>query len=113
MADGADEPSKHKRARHQGAVCVVARLEAAAGAADAVAKELAGFAQAVRAGEAGCTSYYVTHSIGAPQHFAAHARFCDWAAFKAHAETAHMEAALARITPRLAAPVSLEIFLEV
>ncbi|HRP12692.1 MAG TPA: antibiotic biosynthesis monooxygenase, partial [Terricaulis sp.] len=86
---------------------MVARIEAAPGAASAVAQGLAALAAAVRAGEAGCTSYYVTHSIGAPQHFAAHARFSDWAAFKAHAETAHMEAALARITPRLAAPVSL------
>jgi len=113
MADGADEPNKRRRARHQGAVCMVARLEALSEDAEDIAEALAAFAAAVRASEPGCTSYYVTHSIGAPQHFAAHARFLDWAAFKAHGETPHLERALARVTPGLASPLALEIFLEV
>ena len=113
MADGQDAPARLKPTRHHGAVCVVARLEAAPGAEAVLERALGAFANAVRGEEAGCTSYYVTRHIGAPEHFAVHARFADWAAFKAHAETPHMERALPRITAALAAPMGLEIFFEV
>lgn len=113
MADGESAPAQHKSARHEGAVCVVARLEAVAGAEAALERMLGAFAALVRAEETACTSYYVTRHAGAAQHFAVHVRFKDWAAFKAHAETPHMERALPRISAALAAPVSLEIFFEV
>ncbi|HRK65356.1 MAG TPA: antibiotic biosynthesis monooxygenase [Terricaulis sp.] len=113
MADGEDAPAQRKPARHLGAVCVTVRLEAELGGETTVEQALAHFASAVRAEEPGCTSYYLSRQIGSNRHFAVHARFADWAAFNAHAETPHMEHALARLTPALAAPVALEIFLEV
>lgn len=113
MADGEDAPSQRKPARHQGAVCVTARLEAELGGEAVIEQALAHFAAAVRVEEPGCTSYYISRQIGSNRHFAVHARFADWAAFNAHAETPHMEHALARLSPALAAPVALEIFLEV
>lgn len=113
MADGESAPAPYKSARHQGAVCVVARLEAAVGAEAALGRALGAFAAVVRAEETACTSYYVTHHAGAPTHFAVHVRFADWAAFKAHPETPHMARALPRISALLAAPMALEIFFEV
>ena len=113
MADGEDAPSQRKPARHEGAVCVTARLEASAGAQTVLEEALGAFAAAVRGEEPACTTYYITRAIGADRHFAGHARFIDWAAFKAHAETPHMTHLLARLTPALAAPVALEIFLEI
>lgn len=113
MADGEDAPSQRRPARHLGAVCVTARLEAQPGAELQVEQGLAHFASAVRAEEPGCTSYYISRQIGSNRHFAVHARFADWSAFNVHAETPHMEYALARLTPALSAPVALEIFLEV
>lgn len=112
MADGEDighpEP-----AAHAGAVCVILRGRAVGGAgADLIQllNELAGW---VRADEPGCDSYVVTREVGAPDRFAVHARFADWAAFNAHAETAHLNSILPRVTARLASPISMEIFLEV
>ncbi len=113
MADGENAPSQHKSSRHKGALCVVARLEARSGAEEGVQRALQKLARAVRAEEIGCTAYNVTRPLGGAAHFVVHARFSDWAAFEAHAETAHMEAALPRISAELTAPMSLEIFLEV
>lgn len=113
MADGEVAPSQHKAARHQGAVCVIARLRAHAGAQSELERRLMALANVVRAEEPRCTHYSVLRPMGEPHGFAVHARFADWAAFKAHAETPHMEAALPRLTAELAAPVALEIFLEV
>lgn len=113
MPDGESAPAQGKSARHHGAICVVARLEAARGAEGNLERALAAFAAIVRAEEPACTSYYVTRHAGAPEHFAVHARFADWAAFKAHAETPHMQRALPRISAALAAAVALEIFFEV
>jgi len=113
MADGEDAPAQLKAARHAGAVCVVARLEADVAGAATLERVLGRLAAAVAGDEPRCTSFYVTRPIGAPLHFAVHARFTDWAAFKAHAETAHMTHALAGIRPALAAPMALEIFFEI
>jgi quinol monooxygenase YgiN len=74
---------------------------------------LSDFAHRVRAEEAGCTSYVITRPLGSRQHFAVHAHFDGWDAFRAHAETEHMQRALPRLTACLAAPVAMEIFLEV
>jgi quinol monooxygenase YgiN len=112
MADGEDSP-KSKSARHAGPVCVVARFEALPGADAALEQSLRAFSLDVRRAEAGCTAYAVTRMIGSPSHFAVHARFADWAAFSGHAKTEHMERALPALTAGLAAPVALEIFLEV
>jgi hypothetical protein len=50
--------------------------------------------------------------MGSRQHFAVHARFTCWDAFNAHAETAHLERVLPRLTALLATPISMELFLE-
>jgi quinol monooxygenase YgiN len=113
MADGEDAPSQRKSARHQGPLCVVARLETRIGAERSVQAALQKLARAVRAEEVGCTGFHLTRPLGTAGHFVVHARFSDWRAFEAHAETAHMECALAHITPELTAPMALEIFLEV
>jgi quinol monooxygenase YgiN len=51
--------------------------------------------------------------MGSRRHFVVHARFVDWRAFQRHAETPHFNRMLPRLTALLAAPVSMEIFLEV
>jgi quinol monooxygenase YgiN len=51
--------------------------------------------------------------LGSQRHFVVHARFVDWRAFRAHAETPHFNRMLPRLTSLLASPVSMEIFLEV
>jgi quinol monooxygenase YgiN len=99
-----------RRAR---AVCVTLRAEASDGADGALEALLGDLADQVRAEEAGCASYVVTRSLGSRTQFAVHARFSDWAAFKDHGQTAHLERLLPQLTALLAAPVSLEIFLEV
>jgi quinol monooxygenase YgiN len=105
--------SKAKTARHTGPVCAIARAEVFAGRDEEVEFLLNDMALQIKANEKACTSYAVTRLLGTRTHFAIHARFSDWAAFKAHPETPHMERLLARLSPLLAAPVSLEIFLEV
>jgi quinol monooxygenase YgiN len=102
-----------KRAKTTTPVCVVIRAEARPGAEAELSGLLADFAFKVRAGERGCLAYVVTHELGAPTRFAAHARFADWAAFERHAVTPHMNRAMARLNALLATPVSLEIFLEI
>lgn len=111
MADGR-EVSANRRETPQGPVCVIARAEVRSGAGGQLAALLSDLAHSVRSEEAGCTSYAVTRPIGSSSHFAVHARFTDWRAFESHAETVHMKSALPRISALLAAPVALEIFLE-
>lgn len=94
------------------AVCVIVRLEAHPGADDELEALLSDLAESVHADEPACTSYVVTRMMGSSEHFAVHARFASWDAFNAHAETAHLSDALPRLTPLLAAPISMELFLE-
>ena len=58
-------------------------------------------------------SYAATRVLGSQTHFAVHARFSGWKAFRGHAETAHMKAALPQLTALLGSAVALEIFLEI
>lgn len=109
MADGQDNAPRAP----SGAICVTVRLEALPHCDARVAQMMAEFAAHVEADEPGCTYYAVTRQIGSPRHFAAHARFADWDAFNAHADTAHMQAALPELTAALAAPIALEIFIEI
>lgn len=95
-----------------GAVCVIARAETQPGADQDFAALLSDLAHGVRAAEPACLSYVVTRMLGSSEHFAIHARFADWEAFNAHAETAHMTRALPRLNALLATPIALEIFLE-
>jgi quinol monooxygenase YgiN len=104
--------SSRTRASRAEAVCVVARAEARAGAEEDLATLLTDFADEVRANEPGCTSYLVTQAMGSRECFAVHARFASWRAFNEHAETSHLTRALPRLTALLAAPISMEIFLE-
>ncbi len=109
MADGDDSAARAP----SGAICVTVRLEALPGFDQRVAQMMAQFAVRVEADEPGCTYYAVTRQIGSPRHFAAHARFADWDAFNAHADTTHMLVALPELTAALAAPIALEIFVEI
>ncbi|MBX3511332.1 MAG: antibiotic biosynthesis monooxygenase [Hyphomonadaceae bacterium] len=109
MADG----GKSDHTRHAGAVHVIMRADAAPESAEHFAALLADHASNVRQEEPGCASYVVTRAIGAPAHFAVHARFVNWSAFKAHGETAHLERVLPQLAAQMATPVSVEIFFEV
>lgn len=93
-------------------VCVIVRAEARPGEDERIEKWLRTFAYQVRNEELGCDSYVVTRLIGSREHFAAHARFIDWDAFKLHGETAHLEELLARMSPYLASPITMEIYFE-
>ncbi|MBS0385046.1 MAG: antibiotic biosynthesis monooxygenase, partial [Proteobacteria bacterium] len=83
------------------------------GAEEEFERLLRDLAFSVDADEPGCTSYVLTRQLGSHRHFVVHARFVDWRAFRRHAETPHFNRMLPRLTPLLAAPVSMEIFLEV
>lgn len=100
-------------ARSETKVCLLVRGEARPGADEDVERILAGFAEQVRAGEPGCRSYFITRAVGSRLHFVAHARFDGWIALRRHAASAHMQAMLPHLMANLAAPVSLEVFLEV
>jgi len=94
------------------AVCVVVRVVSRAGSDEVLGALLNDFALQVRKAEPDCTSYVVTRMIGSRDHFAVHARFACWGAFNAHAETLHLARVLPRVSPLLAAPISMEIFVE-
>lgn len=89
------------------------RGEASEGSQDEVERLLKDLAFAVDLDEPACTSYVLTRQMGSHRHFVVHARFVDWRAFERHAETPHFNRMLPRLTALLAAPVSMEIFLEV
>jgi quinol monooxygenase YgiN len=114
MAVGwADLPKAARaKARITGGVCAIVRVEAKLGFDEEFAGLLADLAFAVRAEERDCLSYAVTRQMGSRQHFAIHARFKDWRAFRRHAETPHMNRMLPRLNALMAAPIALEIFLE-
>ncbi len=100
-------------ARSEAKVCMLVRGEARPGADEAVEQILAAFAAKVRALEPGCRGYFITRSVGSREHFVAHARFDGWIALRRHAASAHMQEMLPHLMAELAAPVSLEVFLEV
>jgi quinol monooxygenase YgiN len=104
---------QRKRPPPQGAICAVVRAETRAGAGHEFLSILSDLAHAVRNEENGCTAYSVTRAMGSPDHFAVHARFSDWTAFKDHADTPHLKRAMPRINALLASPLALEIYLEV
>jgi quinol monooxygenase YgiN len=93
-------------------VCAVMRAQIKPGFADQFESLLNDFAFKVLAEERGCTSYVATRQMGGDNQFAVHARFAGWHSFQRHALTAHMKRALPRLNALLAAPVSLEIFIE-
>jgi quinol monooxygenase YgiN len=105
--------SEARDTREDACVCIVAKAEAKAGLDVEFEGLLSDFANAVRSDEPGCTAYSATRMMGSLTHFAVHARFADWRALEAHAETAHMKAALPRLMALLASEVSLELFLEI
>ncbi len=109
------EPIKFRRANapSRRAVCVTVRSEAREGAEDEFEGLLKDLAFSVETDEPDCTSYVLTRQMGSHRHFVVHARFVDWRAFQRHAETPHFNSMLPRLTALLAAPVSMEIFLEV
>jgi len=113
MADGVRPSAEKAQARTARAVCVIARAETLPDRDEEFEALMRDLAFAVRAEEPGCMSYVITRQMGSRQHFAIHAQFSDWAAFDGHAETAHLSRALPRLTRCLAAPLSLEIFLEI
>jgi quinol monooxygenase YgiN len=100
-------------ARKTSPVCLLVRAEARPGAERELKALLADFAFQVRETERGCLAYVVTHAMGSPTHFAAHARFADWSSMQRHAVTPHLARVMPRLDALLVAPVSLEIFLEV
>ncbi|MGD9980759.1 MAG: putative quinol monooxygenase [Hyphomonadaceae bacterium] len=112
MAIESLEPQR-RAATPEGAVCAIVRAETRKGAGAEFAALLSDLAYSVRADEDGCTSYVVTRMMGSPEHFAVHARFTDWRAFEQHADTSHLKRLMPRINALLAAPFSMEIFLEV
>jgi quinol monooxygenase YgiN len=95
------------------AVCAILRAETRPGADAEFAILLNDLADNVRASEPGCDSYIATRVMGSRAHFAVHARFSDWDAFERHADTEHFSRLMPRLTALLAAPVSMELFLEV
>ncbi|MCC6789858.1 MAG: antibiotic biosynthesis monooxygenase [Hyphomonadaceae bacterium] len=112
MGDQTPDQRK-KRPPPQGAVCAIVRVETLSGKSGEFASILSDLAHRVRNEEDGCTAYHVTRALGSSDHFAVHARFEDWAAFKGHADTAHLKRALPRINALLAAPIAMELYLDV
>ncbi|MBL8548282.1 MAG: antibiotic biosynthesis monooxygenase [Hyphomonadaceae bacterium] len=100
-----------KQAR--GGICAVVRVETRDGVGQECAALLSDLAHSVRAEEDGCTSYVVTRVMGSPLHYAVHARFQSWDAFKGHAETPHLKRLMPRINALLASPIAMELYLEV
>jgi len=111
---GLAEPSRAQAALapQVGNVCAILRAETRAGRDEDFAAVMSDLAHHVRADEPGCESYVVTRAMGSPAHFAIHARFKDWRAFEAHADTAHLSRLMPRLNSLLVAPMAMEIFLE-
>jgi quinol monooxygenase YgiN len=109
------EPSQALRAQapRPRAVCAILRAETRAGADNEFEALINDLAHYVRTEEAGCDSYTVTRAMGSQAHFVVHARFLDWDAFEGHADTPHLNRFMPRLSALLAAPLSMEIFLEV
>ncbi|MBX3429943.1 MAG: antibiotic biosynthesis monooxygenase [Hyphomonadaceae bacterium] len=109
---GDQKSDQRGRRPPQGAVVAVVRVETLSGKSSEFAAILGDLAHRVRDEEDGCTFYHVTRAIGSTDHFAVHARFENWAAFKGHADTAHLKRAMGRINPLLASPIAMEIYLD-
>jgi quinol monooxygenase YgiN len=109
------EPSQARPARapRPRAVCAILRAETRPGVDNEFEALMSDLAHHVRAAEAGCDSYTVTRAMGSEAHFVVHARFLDWDAFEGHADTPHLNRLMPRLSALLAAPLSMEIFLEV
>jgi quinol monooxygenase YgiN len=109
------EPSKARSAAAsaQRGVCAILRAETRDGVDKEFEALMSDLAHRVNADEHGCESYVVTRAIGSRAHFAVHARFFDWRSFETHADTAHMQSAMPRLNALLAAPISMEIFVEI
>jgi len=108
-----EKSSDQRRGRPPGPVCAIVRVETRHGSGVEFISIVSDLAHKVRNEEDGCISYVVTRAMGSPEHFAVHARFQDWTAFEGHAETPHLKRAMPRINALLAAPLALEIYLEV
>lgn len=94
-------------------VCAIFRAEARDGADEECEALIDELARGIRREEPGCESYVVTRAMGSRSHFVMHARFMDWRAFEDHAATAHMSRVMPHLSALLAAPLSMEIYLEV
>jgi quinol monooxygenase YgiN len=92
---------------------MVMRAEAQPGVDDEFEALLQDLAARVAADEPECASYVVTRMMGSERHFAIHARFSGWSAFERHGDTEHMTRVLPHLAALLAAPASMEVFLEV
>jgi quinol monooxygenase YgiN len=112
---GLAEPSRLEPASApmEGVVCAILRAEARRGFDDEFAALMNDLAHLVRTEEPGCESYVVTRAMGSLAHFVMHARFSNWRAFEAHADTPHLTRLMPRLNALLAAPIAMEIFLEV
>lgn len=97
----------------EASVCLLIRAETHPGLEHRFQALLTDLAYSIRAEEGDCLSYVTTRPIGTQTHFVVHARFANWRAFERHGATSHLERAMPRLAPLLAAPISLEIFLEV
>lgn len=104
--------AREVNARSNSGVCAIMRAEVRSGRDEEFAALLGDLAHQVRADESGCTSYVVTRMMGSPNHFAVHAQFRDWRAFEGHADTEHLARIMPRLVAMLAAPLSMEIFVE-
>ena len=112
---GLAEPSRAARAAApmEGVVCAILRAEARRGFDDEFAALMSDLAHHIRTDEPGCQSYVVTLAMGSLAHFVMHARFDDWRAFEAHAETPLIKRLMPRLNALLASPIAMELFLEV
>jgi quinol monooxygenase YgiN len=110
-----EEPRKARKLQGPAdtAVCVIVRAQTRPGKDQEFEALMKDLAFHVDTDEDACTAYAITRCLGSREHFAVHARFADFVGFQEHAETRHFSRALPRLTALLAAPVSLEIFLEV
>lgn len=94
-------------------VCAVFRAEAIEGADEECEALIGDLAHEIRNREPGCESYVVTRAMGSRSAFVMHARFMDWTSFEDHAATAHMSRVMPQLSALLAAPLSMELYLEV
>jgi quinol monooxygenase YgiN len=94
-------------------VCAVFHAEASPGADEECEALIGDLAREIRTREPGCESYIVTRAMGSRSKFVMHARFMDWSAFEDHAATAHMSRVMPKLSALLAAPLSMELYLEI
>ncbi|MFZ4122435.1 MAG: putative quinol monooxygenase [Caulobacterales bacterium] len=93
-----------------GAVGVLARLKIEQGRQEAFEHFVLGFAADVARLEPGCLLYSPQRAIGGDCDYVIFQRFRAWADFEAHADTAHMKAALPHFAHFWDGTPVLEIF---